>query len=192
VHWSLDLLLMPFHKLINRHGPPDAPIGAHMWVPIDDENCIIYSVEYHPHRPLQEAEMKRSTNLRYIHMENIPGSDHCHINKSNDYLVDRKLQSSGASFNGMKGLCVQDCGIQESMGPIAERTREHLGRSDLLIIQLRRLFLRTLSEMEVTGEIIGADARAHRVRSACASIPTNAPLKEALYENIQAAPPCTA
>jgi phthalate 4,5-dioxygenase oxygenase subunit len=72
--WSVVQWLMPWYKII----PPladDAPIGAHAWVPIDDENCVVWSFEFHPHRDLAEAEMVRSTTWRFIHLENIPGTD---------------------------------------------------------------------------------------------------------------------
>jgi phthalate 4,5-dioxygenase len=34
--WSVEQWVLPFHKLIRGFGP-DALIGTHMWVPIDDE-----------------------------------------------------------------------------------------------------------------------------------------------------------
>ena len=185
VQWSLDLMVMPFHKLINRHGRPDAPIGAHMWVPVDDESCMIYSIEYHPDRPLELDEMRRSSDFLYIHAENAPGNDHCLINRDNDYLVDRDLQASGESYTGIKGIGMQDCGVQESMGPIADRTQEHLGRSDILIIQLRRLMLNTLARLSEGIEPPGLDAASCHVRSAVKVLPKSAVLGKELTEAIR-------
>ena len=67
-------------------------------------------------------------------------------NKSNDYNIDRELQASGKSYTGMVGLGVQDASVQESMGPIADRTIEHLGASDTAIIQIRKLLLQSLKD----------------------------------------------
>ena len=38
--WFANPMLMPFHKIISVE-----PLGAHAWVPIDDENTMNYSVE---------------------------------------------------------------------------------------------------------------------------------------------------
>ena len=51
------------------------------------------------------------------------------------------FRSEGRSFSGMRGINVQDTVVQESMGPIVDRTREHLGPADLAIIHYRRLML---------------------------------------------------
>ena len=140
--WGVNIMAVPFHKIIARPG--DVPIGYHAWVPIDDENCMIYSIEYRPHRALNDEEMRASREWRYIHAETMPGSDRCVRNLDNDFMIDRELQKSGKSYTGLKGFGIQDCGIQESMGPISDRTREHLGTSDIHIIQLRKFMLATL------------------------------------------------
>ena len=123
--WSVEVMAMPFHKLITLQ--PNRPRGAHMWVPIDDENCMIYSIEYQPEGPLDPSQLDRSHAYSYIHAENLPGSDRCLRNRDNDYLIDRDRQASGKSYSGLFGFGIQDCGIQESMGPISDRTVEHLG-----------------------------------------------------------------
>ncbi len=161
VNWTANVMLMPFHKIIASQ-----PAGAHVWVPMDDENTMLYSVDFHPARPLNEEELRRSKDYRGIHTRNIPGTDYAVANKSNDYLIDRALQASGASYTGLKGLGVQDCGIQESMGPIADRTVEHLGVSDTAIIKIRRVMLQTLKDMADGKPLPGLDPAGWRVRSA--------------------------
>ena len=130
MRWNTELMFPPFHKIISRFAGDDAPIGAHAWVPLDDESCMNYSIEYRHDRPLRDDEMERSRNWLFIHAETLPGSDRTLLNKDNDYLIDRELQSSGESFTGIKGTGMQDCSMQESMGPIADRSREHLGAGD--------------------------------------------------------------
>ena len=48
---------------------------------------------------------------------------------------------AGRSFSGFRGINVQDTIVQESMGPIVDRTKEHLGPADLAIVHFRRLML---------------------------------------------------
>jgi phthalate 4,5-dioxygenase oxygenase subunit len=161
ITWSANVMLMPFHKIIATQ-----PYGAHCWVPMDDENTMLYSVDFQPDRPLNDAEMKLSREYQHIHTENLPGSDMAVQNKSNNYLIDRELQKSGESYSGMRGLGIQDCAIQESMGPIADRSIEHLGVSDTAIIQIRKLLLETLVKLDNGDTLPGLSPEAYRVRSA--------------------------
>jgi hypothetical protein len=127
---------------------------------------MLYSVDFIPDRPMTDADLKRSREYNGIHTENIPGSDRAIANRDNDYLIDRELQASGTSYTGMRGLGIQDCAIQESMGPIADRTIEHLGVSDTAIIKIRRLLLQTLKDHADGKPLSGLDPASHRVRSA--------------------------
>jgi phthalate 4,5-dioxygenase oxygenase subunit len=46
----------------------------------------------------------------------------------------------------------------ETMGPIADRTRERLGASDLAIVQFRRIMIDATREFLATGAVIGQSA----------------------------------
>lgn len=183
--WTANVMAMPFHKVISRQPGIDPPIGAHAWVPIDDENCMIYSIEFHPDRPLEDKEMEPSKNWLFIHAETLPGSDRCVRNLDNDFMIDRALQKSGKSWTGLKGFGIQDCGIQESMGRISDRTREHLGTSDTHLIKLRRLMLRTLAEMAQGVEPPGLDPLSYRVRSAAFSLPRGKVFETEVFEHLR-------
>lgn len=58
----------------------------------------------------------------------------------NEYCQSRELQKTG-NFSGILGIANQDHAATETMGPIVDRTKEHLGTSDLPIIHMRRLLL---------------------------------------------------
>jgi phthalate 4,5-dioxygenase len=68
-------------------------------------------------------------------------------NKSNDYLIDRRLQKT-RSYTGIKGVSEQDAALQDSQGPIADRTREHLGPTDIGILHFRKLMLDTARALQ--------------------------------------------
>jgi hypothetical protein len=55
--------------------------------------------------------------------------------KGNDNQIDRKLQKS-KSYTGIQAVSVQDAAVQDSQGPIADRTRQHLG-----ILRFRKLMM---------------------------------------------------
>jgi len=180
IMWNMNVMLMPFHKVISS-----IPHGAHVWAPIDDESTMLYSVDFHPSRPLTEEDLARSRAGLGIHTENIPGTDHALRNKANDYLIDRALQASGKSFTGMKGFGTQDCAIQESMGPIADRTAEHLLACDAAIVKIRRLLLQTLKDHAAGKSLPGIDPASYRVRSGRFEAPTGEPFAEAMERYIR-------
>ena len=64
-------------------------------------------------------------------------------NAQNDYGIDRMVQQDG-SYTGIDGVHMQDQAITESMGRIVDRTQEHLGTSDKMIIMTRRRLLKSL------------------------------------------------
>ncbi|MEA2905651.1 MAG: phthalate 4,5-dioxygenase [Alphaproteobacteria bacterium] len=178
--WTANVMLMPFHKII-----ASALSAAHVWAPMDDENTMLYSVDFHPSRPLTDADLARSRSFRGIHTENIPGTDRAVQNRGNDYLIDRALQASGESFTGMRGLGIQDCAIQESMGPVADRTIEHLGGSDAAIVKIRRLLLQTLKDHAAGKPLPGTDPASYRVRSARFKAPSGASFAEAMNRHVR-------
>src|SRR5207253_5990538 len=59
-------------------------------------------------------------------------------NIHNDYMLDRAKQKT-ESFTGIMGVSEQDAAIQDSQGPIQDRTREHLGPTDVGIVEFRKM-----------------------------------------------------
>ncbi len=58
---------MPWYTII----PPraDHPFGAHAWVPIDDESCWAWSINYHPHKPLSDTQLDAMRDGAGIHVK---------------------------------------------------------------------------------------------------------------------------
>ena len=108
-----------------------------------------------------------------VHTEVDPRTFQPLRNKSNDYLVDRALQRSGRSYTGIRGIREEDLAVQEGMGPIYDRTSEHLGSSDLAVIAMRRRLLEAVSALMERGETPyeARNVDAYRVRSAALVMP---------------------
>jgi len=185
--WNMNVMLSPFHKIISS-----IPHAAHVWAPIDDENTMLYSVDFHPSRPLTEEDLARSKAGYGIHTENIPGTDHAVRNRANDYLIDRELQASGKSYTGMKGFGTQDCAIQESMGPIADRTAEHLLACDAAIVKIRRLLLQMLKDHATGKPWAGMDSASYRVRSGRFEAAKGVPFADAMKQYVRRDTPIAA
>ena len=66
-------------------------------------------------------------------------------------MVDREAQRTGKSFSGILGVRQQDMAVTETMGPIYNRTNEHLGTTDSMIIRARRRWIATARALEEQG-----------------------------------------
>lgn len=153
-YWRITQALMPFYTMI----PPvmegtdsaQAPYGGHAWVPIDDYNTWTWSFGVQPNRPftVDERENISGRNGRWGPIdENYRPLQ----NRDNDYLIDRDAQRT-KSYTGIDGVPNQDAGIQESMGLICDRTKEHLGTSDLAVIEWRKKILKAVDDLSAGKE----------------------------------------
>jgi len=94
----------------------------------------------------------------------------------NDYEIDREAQRSGRSYTGINAVTTQDRAVTEGMGPIIDRTAEHLGSADVMVIRVRRRLLRALRAFTGDGTVPpGVDTpAAYRQRSGGVVLPTDA------------------
>ena len=70
------------------------------------------------------------------------------FNKSNNYGYDAREQAT-RTYTGMgEDINVHDQFAVESLGPIQNRMREHLGQSDRGIVAYRRLLTSAIAEVE--------------------------------------------
>ena len=69
-------------------------------------------------------------------------------NESNDYHIDREAQKNNKIFTGITGIHLQDQAVTESMGKISDRTREHLGASDSMVIKTRQSIMRAARNLQ--------------------------------------------
>ena len=114
-----------------------------------------------------------------IHVPLIAGSFRPVANKDNDYLMDRGAQKDGRSFSGVEGFAMQDASVQESMGPIQDRTRENLVPTDQGIIVARRRLMKAAQDLDKGIAPPGGEAAQQRVRSVSIILPHGVPFSEA-------------
>jgi hypothetical protein len=108
-------------------------------------------------------------------------------NASNDHGIDRDAQRA-QSFTGIDGIHLQDQAITESMGPIIDRSIEHLGSSDAMVIRTRRCLVRAAQALRDAGTTPpGVDnPQLYRQRSGGVILPRTADWLEATQELRQA------
>ena len=185
-YWRITQWLMPFFTAIPPRG--DHPMHGHFWVPIDDETCWAWSYDYHPVRALSAGELQAMKDGHGVHVKYIPGTYRPLQNKDNDYLIDRQAQKEGRSFSGVDGFSMQDASVQESMGPIQDRTRENLVTTDNGIIMARHLLMRAAKALQKGIEPPGRDPVTQRVRSASLVLPPDVSFSEAAKDALRAQP----
>ncbi len=124
-----------------------------------------------------------------MHCKYVPGTFRPLANKDNDYLIDRAAQKAGKTFSGVEGIAMQDASLQESMGPIVDRTRENLVSTDNGIIMARHRLLRAAKALAEKGvKPPGIDPVHQRVRSASLVLPPDQAFKDAAREALISRP----
>lgn len=76
--------------------------------------------------------------------------------RDNNYLQDRRAMALG-NYTGIRGIPNQDIAMWETMGPIADRSRERLGASDLAIVEFRRLMVDAARLAHDQGRVMWRD-----------------------------------
>lgn len=186
-YWRITPWVMPSFMMVPPRG--DHPMHGHFWVPIDDHNCWVYTFDYHPVRALTADEVQAMKDGNGVHSRNIPGTYRPQENKDNDYLMDRESQKRGEAFSGVRGIAQQDASLQESMGPIVDRTKERLVSTDAGIIKARQKLRKAAIALRDEGVMPpGVDPAHHRVRSAAIVLPKEDSFIESSREAVAASP----
>jgi phthalate 4,5-dioxygenase oxygenase subunit len=163
-YWRITQWIFPWFTLIPPFGPH--ALGGHVWVPIDDENCWAWSINWLADRPLPKEELDAMKEGKGIHVKYIPGTFQPLAHKGNDWLIDRQAQKDKTSFSGVAGFSIQDASLQESMGPIQDHSREHLVPTDKAIVMARRVLAAAARNLEQGIEPPALDPASQRVRAA--------------------------
>ena len=127
----------------------------HIYVPHDDEHAWRYDLVFLRDRKPAEEDLNRKTQI---------GPDYHRVrNLQNNYLQDRRRQAT-TDYTGIENFLNHDGCATESMGPIFDRSREHLGVSDKAVIAVRKFLINAVEEFQAGKEpphIVRDPARNH-------------------------------
>ena len=127
VHVRTYHLILPFHQI----RPSRSERGGRSWPATCGcrwmtSNTMVYNWEYsttdEPLTDEDRLERRLGNGPRDVDQTTFRSRR----NRENNYLLDRQVQKT-ESFTGIDGINTQDRAIQESMGAIVDRSREHLG-----------------------------------------------------------------
>jgi phthalate 4,5-dioxygenase oxygenase subunit len=145
----ITLFLAPFTVLI---PPNDSYQLSILNIPLDDTNTMFYFIAWSDGEGIDQDAWRKfcsaevgvdlDSNFRPIRT------------RANNYLQDRNAMKLG-SHTGIAGIPNQDTAMWETMGPIADRSRERLGASDIAIVQFRRIMIEAAKKLRDGGPAIG-------------------------------------
>ena len=154
-YWRVTQWMAPMFSLIPSAS---VPIGGRAWVPIDNHNTYTWDFTYEPHGDISadylnyfgkgllfppEGELRRHR----LHNGSMVDTWVPRRRQDNDYLIDRDAQRE-YSATGILGVNDQDRAVQEGMGALVDRSREHLVASDVAVATARRRLLDILRSDE--------------------------------------------
>ena len=188
-YWRIAQWCFPFYTF-TPPGVLGTKKGGSARVPMDDDHTLTFSMVGRrrantgpgtsPGAPSVFAKMQPNTSDWY-------GRFRPEQQPSNDFLLDREEQRRGqgsAGYTGIQNIGIQDAAMTTSMGPIMDRTKEHLGSTDAMVIRVRRRLIAAVQAHVRSGAVPPGveDPEAYRVRSGGVFLPDGSDWVEATRE----------
>ena len=156
-YWRVTQFLLPGYSMIASQS---STRSSGSWLPVDDEHCMgwRFNWDYATPFPLE----RRGGNGSYPRVDE---KFNAVATRANDYQIDRQMQKT-YNYTGILNIREQDTAMTETMGAVMDRTREHLGTTDMAIILYRRQLMRLARLLQQGVEPYAAThGDAYRVRS---------------------------
>ena len=153
-------------------------VSCRAWVPLDDEHTLQFVMRGRLDRPITDEERRQARDPfaswgGYLPATSDPRTRfYTRANLHNDYLKDRALEKE--LMLGIPFLVnLQDRAMTETMGPIYDRTQEHLGTTDAMVIWMRRHLLDAARALRAEGTVPANvdDPSLYRIRPASIVLP---------------------
>ena len=166
---------LPFFSFIP--STPGGPAIVCCSIPIDDQHTAQWYIAYNVHEPL-DVDRLRSFGTT--------SGDPDYFNSDMGGVDDLWQQDRAAMKDGHwsgivgRGNAYEDFAVQESMGPIVDRSKEFLGSCDHVIIRARSQLLRAVARYQETGEIsfTGPEVDFRRIRAISFAYPKGGDWRE--------------
>jgi hypothetical protein len=182
VYWRIAQFCFPFYTFT-----PPGVLGVkktnNCRVPLDDGHTMNYAMAINRGQPGTGPQGVVFPGYRPNSTDWL-GRFRPEQDPSNDFLIDRELQRRNDGpdgFTGIHGIAMQDAAMTSSMGPIYDRTREHLGSADAMVIRVRRRLIAAVQAHMRHGVVPPGvdDPDVYRVRSGGVLLPEGADWVEA-------------
>jgi len=145
----ITLFVAPFTALI---PPNDHYNLAILNIPQDDSNTMFYFIAWSEGPGIAQDAWRKFCGAEVG--VDVDRNFRRTRTRENDYLQDRVAMKRG-SFTGITGIPNPDIAMWETMGPIADRSRERPGASDLAIARFRTIMVDAARTVRDGGAAIG-------------------------------------
>jgi phenylpropionate dioxygenase-like ring-hydroxylating dioxygenase large terminal subunit len=187
VYWRIAQWCFPFYTF-TPPGVLGTKKGGSARVPMDDTHTLTFTMS--SGRPLPTRQTGSSPFFQQPMQPNTTdwyGRFRPVQQPENDYQLDREAQRRNTGFNGYTGITgvgMQDAAMTTSMGAIYNRSKEHLGTTDAMVIRVRRRLIAAVQAHMNHGVTPPGveDPEAYRVRSGGVFLPPDADWVEATRE----------
>jgi len=149
--------ILPFFIMIAASDPNTVQCRA--WVPVDDDHTLQFMIFGRLDRPVTEQERAAARAPfdswgGYTEETGSPFTRYLpKANLQNDYFLDYELQKKELQIGIPFLLNLQDKAMTETMGPIYDRTQEHLGTTDATVIFVRRQLINAAKALREQGVV---------------------------------------
>ena len=189
-YWRTTQFLFPIYGMFPAQG---GVVPLSMYLPVDDYHTVHMGIWWNPSQAMQGegtpqgllsdepgalmpgvGPMKPEQHGRFFSKwwpQAAPDSD---------FLMDIEAKKRNAT--GIPTVRLQDSAVIHSMGAIMDRTREHLGTTDVSIIHARRMFIRAAKALQEKGTPPPGSEHpeAYHVRSCATILPPDVDWEEEL------------
>lgn len=151
----VNQFIFPLHTMITLGN---GAVALRSFVPVDDFHTMLITHPGHPCRPLTKEEeyfsgMGFEEVGGYIDRTSDPRTYYLtKVNKDNDYGRSMSMQKNvmflGVPFVGnLQDRAMTELMTNEDEEPMYDRTREHLGTSDAMVVTVRRQLINAASKL---------------------------------------------
>jgi len=172
--------VMPFTQC-RPPGPGKQEVHGHYWVPIDDYNCMVWN--WYCSTGEDPISVESAHGNEYGDQVDIHNGFRSIYNRDNNWMIDRGIQKTD-TYSGINGINQQDRAIQESMGPIVDRSFENLGPADRAIVMARRLLLEATEQVARDEDPKGVAPSYYELRASEGVLPTTVDWREELLPSM--------
>lgn len=191
-YWRTTHFLFPFYGMFPG-GPKSVPMS--IYVPIDDTHTLHMGVRWHPTEktgmarwPTDELPEEPGTlvegvgPMRPEQKGKFFADWWPEARPETNFLMD--LEAKKRNFTGIPSVRLQDSAVIWSMGPIMDRTVEHLCTSDAAIIKVRRKLINAAKALREHGTLPPGveNPEWYNLRSCNVSLPPETDWEEALAD----------
>ncbi|HZT06409.1 MAG TPA: Rieske 2Fe-2S domain-containing protein [Chloroflexota bacterium] len=202
-HYGVGHFFFPFMTMFPPVSDWITTVSGHIWVPIDDYSTLVWFYSWHPSKPVGDPEWRsfapRGTAIQSPSGQRIGRADYWEerlppgtaagdawrqrAQLGNDFGYDPEVQLRGR-YSGLPSTDLEDRAMQEGMGRIVNRAREHLGPTDVAEMRVRMRLLEAARALRDRGEVPACvdEPSAFRFRCASGLLPKDVPWLEGTRE----------